>query len=250
MTFSLHAEALAWLRYSKKMPIVVTESGMNADVLGISGDLVLEVEVKTSVSDARAEFRNKVHKHSIFRQMWEQGGGRTTYCPNFWYMFVDEGIAPKVLELVEEHAPYAGVMVRRYPARYEYGAGKMNIVSARRARKIHPNPPRPMFARTAIMRQSSEICGWHMLADHKWGVPGQDLARIILQRLEMVEGRLDHEDGDKNLDQRGAELALVMTGKPWSSLSSKEKLSWCMKAQMLLNIRRGPVLEIPREEIT
>lgn len=250
MSYSLHAEALAWLRYSKKMPIVVTESGMNADVLGLSGDMVLEVEVKTSVSDARAEFRNKVHKHAIFHQLWEQGGGRTTYCPNFWYMFVDKDISEKVLELVEEHAPYAGVMVRLAPARYQYGAGKTNIVSARRARKIHANPPRPMFARTAIMRQSSEICGWHLLADHKWGVPGQDIAKVILQRLEMVEGRLDHEDGDRNLEHRGAELALVMEGKTWSSLSSPAKLGWCMKAQALLDIRRGPVLEIPREEIT
>ena len=239
---SLHAEALAWLRYSKQMPIVVTESVKQADVLGINAVTAIEVEIKVSIADLRAEFRNKTVKHMVYREVAADSKiGPYTYCPNFWYLFVDQALAEKTLEIAAEFAPYAGILVRNAPARNAYGAGKYNCYVARKATRLHKNPPRPQFIRAAIMRMASEICGWHLLSGKKLvGVPVDEVKTAIARQLHAVEATLDHEDPGPNLEQRGRELAWVMTRRTWDRFSSVDKMVWCLQAQQLLSLRRGP----------
>jgi hypothetical protein len=122
--FTLHTEALAWLRYGKRMPIVCTEAGKwNADVLGMNSKMCIEVEVKHSISDLRADFRNKAHKHYLYQQAnpkhatgYEKGWH--TNIPNFFYFLTPAELKDKALEIIADKAPYAG-SDRQEPASLE-----------------------------------------------------------------------------------------------------------------------------------
>lgn len=248
--YSLHAEALAWLRYSKRMPIVVTESGMNADVLGISGQRVIEVEIKKSVADLRAEFRNKLGKHSLFQHVLQTKQRPGSYVPNWWYLFVDADIADKAEEILKENAPYGGLLVRHHPGRDAYHAGKWNCVVRMKPKLLHSHPPRPMLVRSAIMRMASELCGWHLLSGKKYkDLPQEEIKKAIQNQIQAVEGYLDHESPEETLEIRGRELSWVMTKKRWEAIPLEEKLIWSLRAQELSTVRRHDPLEINSEEI-
>lgn len=241
--FTLHAEALAWLRFSKRMPVVCTEAGYQADVLGISATTVIEVEVKASASDMRAEFANKAMKHDKYKTSMERKEPWGSFVPNYWYMFVDEPLRARALELLEEKAPYAGLLVRHHPAVQQYGAGGFNVTLDRRPKRIHNKPPRPLFVRGAILRMASSLVKWHLLAGVSLGYDERNLSQIITERLHATEGVLDFEDIEGDLERRGAELAWVMGGEPWKTMKTPERLIWCMRAQQLLVLRQGPPME-------
>jgi hypothetical protein len=224
------------------MPIVCTEAGYQADVLGISATTVIEVEVKCSASDMRAEFAKKTLKHEKYLDSMAQKEPRGSYVPNYWYLFVDVGLRERALELLEEKAPYAGLLVRHHPAYQKYGAGGYNVLCDRKAKRIHNKPPRPLFVRGAIMRMSSALVGWHLMAGAKFG-DEQTMSSVITERLHAVEGVLDFEDTDRDLERRGAELAWVVTQTPWEKIKTPERLIWCMKAQQILSLRQGPFVE-------
>lgn len=247
---TLHAEALAWLRFAKRMPIVCTEGGgFNADVLGVDALKVIEVEVKVSASDMRAEFKNKQLKHEMFRWSLEKKQRTSSFVPNFWWMIVDKSLEQKALSLLAEEAPYGGVLVRERPSMNQYAAGRWNLRVARQPKRLHPEHPRPMLVRSAIMRMANEVVGWNLTSGLKFeGVTPGEVSRVITQRMEGVEGVLDVEDADPSLERRGLELAWVM-GKDWSKLGSQARMKWCLRAQQFMTMRRGPALESEREAI-
>lgn len=241
--FTLHAEALAWLRYSKRCPVVCTEAGYQADVLGISATTVIEVEVKVSASDMRAEFANKVAKHDKYKTSMERKEPWGSYVPNYWYLFVDEPLRVRAQELLEEKAPYAGLLVRHHPAVQTFGAGGFNVTIERKPKRIHNKPPRPLFVRQAIMRMASSLVKWHLLAGVKLGLDERAASQLITERIHATEGVLDFEDTQGDLERRGAELAWAMGGPPWKTIKTPERLIWCVRAQQLLVLRQGPPME-------
>lgn len=152
----LHAEAMAWLRYGKRLPIVCTEAGRwNADVLGMNRSTCIEVEVKHSLSDLRAEFRNKTQKHWVYANA-EANNGRDV--PNYFYVVVPEGLGEKSESIIAEKAPAAGLLV--------HTPGKMagrNLTLLRKAKKLKATPPSSAFMRDAILRMGSQLCGLNIL---------------------------------------------------------------------------------------
>jgi hypothetical protein len=144
----IHAEALAWLRFSKRCMIVATEVGTwSADVLGMNDKQSIEVEVKVSVSDLQAEFRHKEQKHWVYAH-----GGNGA--PNLMYFCVPEELAEKAKAILDEKAPYAGLL--------SYNGGKLlagrNLVSVKRPKELRETPPTARERERAIMRMSSQLC--------------------------------------------------------------------------------------------
>jgi hypothetical protein len=240
---SLHTAALSWLRYGKRMPVVCTEVGAwNADVIGMNSAMVIEVEVKKSISDLRADFKNKPQKHYTYSEAENYAKGIYGYVPNYLYYFVPEELATKAEEIVREKCPKAGVA-----ALGRYG---VNIV--KRPSKLHPRPPSPSFLRTAISRMSSEICITRMLLDKfkaNGGNPEMEVLEQALDAAARVDGTLDFEDPIGNLEQRGAELAWVVDRKEWKSLSDLERFRWIFAAQHLLTLRRPTEKDVRDAEV-
>ena len=163
MAANLHIEALAWLRYTKQMPLVVTEVGRwNADVLGIGPKYSIEVEVKKSISDLRADFRNKRTKHYFYA---DAGAGKwTREVPNYLYFMVPEVLRDKALVALEGKSPKYGLLwVPTHSFGSEtsslgYTAGK-NVQIARRALALHKDVPAGSVVHQSMRRLSSELVG-------------------------------------------------------------------------------------------
>ena len=149
---ALHAEAMAWLRYGKKLPIVCTEVGRwNADVLGMNRTTCVEVEVKVSLADLRAEFRNKTKKHWVYSHAEGTNYGDV---PNYFYFCLAEGLGDKAEALIEAEAPTAGIVVHA-PGQI---AGRC-LTLVRKAKRLKATPPSAAEIRTALLRMGSQLCG-------------------------------------------------------------------------------------------
>jgi hypothetical protein len=177
MPANLHIEAMAYLRYVKQFPLVCTEVGRwNADVLGVSSTQVTEVEVKRSISDLRADFRNKRAKHYTYGLLpgevltrevngdprakghWQRAG-----VPNYLYYLVPEVLKDKALAVLEDWPKYGLLVVPTFSFGKEtvstgYSTGK-NVVLVRRAARLHADPPSNDLVWNAIKRLSSELVG-------------------------------------------------------------------------------------------
>lgn len=252
--YTLHTEALAWLRYGKRMPIVCTEAGKwNADVLGMNSKICIEVEIKHSISDLRADFRNKAHKHFLYKEANpDDGTGWSGSIPNFFYFLTPAELKDKALEIINDKAPYAGLLIRSMPAYNRFAAGKDNMRVVKVPQKLHKEPPSRGLVHSAAMRMGSEIASLRLLID-TWDITS-DLRTSLMEtfhaRIDGIEGSLDVDNLEADLERRGMELAWVMTHQKWETFSSLEKLVWCGRAQELLNLRRGPPEEMPVEKVT
>jgi len=149
----LKNEAMAWLRFVKRFPIVATEVGnWKADVLGLDEKTSTEVEVKVSKSDLKAEFRNKGAKHYVY------GNVGTGFVPTYFYLFVPEYMREQALEVAGTANPKYGVAIY-HPESGNMPGQKTEI--ARRASKLVERPPSTRLVKAATARMSSELCGLH-----------------------------------------------------------------------------------------
>lgn len=200
--FSLHVEALAWLRFGKRMPWVCTEAGrFNADVLGADDKQLVEVEVKRSRSDFAADFKNKVYKHECYAD------GRETYkrvwIPNYFYFFVPENLVEAGLEILEEQKSPAGLVALRIPkvGIYDHIPVSRRVSVVKRANKIHSRSPSPGVIKALGLRMSSEIATLRMRfeADDR----SQDLetlAKVLRETTDWGEGheeKLEHDEAGR-----------------------------------------------------
>jgi hypothetical protein len=66
LKFKITTGIFCWLRFKNQYEMIATECGSNnADILAVKKDKVMEIEIKTSISDFKADFRNK-DKHSYY----------------------------------------------------------------------------------------------------------------------------------------------------------------------------------------
>lgn len=223
----LKAQALAWLRYGKRLPIVCTEVGnWYADVLGLGRTSSVEVETKISKSDLRAEFKNKKGKHFIYQNSPEGG----SFVPNYFYVLVPESLQEAALEIVGEGNPLAGVAAVTE-------TGEVRILKA--ATKLHSKPPGPRITRAALLRMSSELTGLHATNET---LRGQLFKRVD----ELIDGAmaatfkatmaLDLEEPAVSLDLRARELALAVDKVSWETLDEAGKTRWREAAVRYLDI--------------
>lgn len=249
--FSLHTEALCWLRFAKRMPIVCTEGGKwNADVLGMNSKMSIEVEIKNSISDLRADFRNKAHKHYLYNVGDSNpNSGWTGSIPNFFYFLTPGELKDKALEIIKDKAPKAGLICRSFPALGKYGAGQDNIHIIKKPEKLHKDPPSRSLVHAAAMRMGSEIASMRLLIDTWNDVPDKSkLFQSFHDALIGIEGTFDFENIEEDLERRGKELSWIMTKTDWEKFGHVERISWMFRAQELLNLRRGNPENTPSEK--
>ena len=146
----LKVEALCWLRFTKHMLMAMTEVGRwNADVLGISNEFAIEVEVKVSKADLVREFVTKQAKHWFYRNAQEH----EDHIPQYFYVIVPEELEKDALTILEKEAPKAGLLIF---TKTFLRPGE-NVRVAKKATKLREGPPSPRVVRTAILRMGSEL---------------------------------------------------------------------------------------------
>ncbi len=117
--FSLHLEAMAWLRYGKQFAYVASEAGFfNADVLGSDGKKLIEVEVKKTKSDFANDFRNKPWKHMFYGKPVES---QLAWVPNQFYFLVPAKLEVEALKILLDNDSPAGLLVLDRPMTGIYG---------------------------------------------------------------------------------------------------------------------------------
>jgi hypothetical protein len=99
------------------------------------------------------------------------------------------------------------------------------------------------------MRMGSEIASLRLLID-TWDMGKHDqLMADFHARIDGIEGSLDVDNLEADLERRAGELAWVMTRRKLESFTDVEKIAWTFRAQELLNLRRGPPEDMPVEKI-
>src|SRR5579859_534015 len=157
-SLTLKIDALAWLRFTKRMPYICTESGhWNSDVIGCDNDVSVEIEVKVSGADLRREFTSKTHKHSYYRSC---AGGNN--CPTYFYLYVPKVLEKVAIALIEKHQPKAGLITYDDGAEeLSYRDGKRSTV-VRKPKKLHEERPSESFKRDLLLRMGSELIARHV----------------------------------------------------------------------------------------
>lgn len=173
----LKTEALCWLRFAKQMDFVASEAGKwNADVLAANERYSIEVEVKVSIADLRAEFRNKMTKHAYYDK------GTPNWSPTYFYFAVPSNIADKALAIINELAPKAGLIVYYEPV-YRSRPGE-RYVCRKKADKLHDKPPSKTFLREIYRRMGSELCGLHVALDK---LKGAEIGQLEVLKKDIVD---------------------------------------------------------------
>jgi len=156
LPYSLEVEAMAWMRWGMpRMTHVATQAGnFSADVLGANDKELLEVEVKRSRSDFRADFK-KTEKHSKYA---DPPPGRALWVPNRFYYLVGPELREAGLEILAEKGCPAGLLVLVNPMTEASGKwyGRGHILVAKRAPKIHDRQPSAGILRQLAKRMASE----------------------------------------------------------------------------------------------
>ncbi len=212
----LKLEALCWLRFGRRMPIVCTEAGLwSADVLGVSESMAVEVEVKVSKADFQREFRTKSAKHWLYSN---SSGNENV--PNYFYFLVPKSLQQEVTPILVDSAPKMGLALFTGE-----GIVGQRIEIAKKPTRLHTGRPSPRMIRTAIARMSSELCGVKQAMDALQYRLIEKVDRMVfdvVKEASRTTGVLDCEDpGD--LEKRAAKLAFCVEGKLWCDVGDKEK---------------------------
>lgn len=157
MTERLTYIGLSWLKFDKRCDVVCTEVGRHyiKDVCGIVIDQegraaeMIEIEVKTSLSDVRADFRNKAYKHELY------AAGKS--CPNYLYFLVAPNIATEATAIVKAENPKYGVLTidPNDDIINAFFAGKL-IRSLHRVTRLTSDKPKQLYLKDMANRIMNE----------------------------------------------------------------------------------------------
>ena len=130
------AIVLSYMRYDRQCPVVALEAS-NMDVAAVTkARRLVEIEVKTSISDLRADKRKRKHR------FWS----KDAYIPRFryipedsvsrFYFAVTYDLKDKAVKVCEELYPYAGLLAVKvrsnWPYYFTWEARKAKVLSAKR----------------------------------------------------------------------------------------------------------------------
>lgn len=237
----LKAETMAWLRYVKRMQAVCTELQSlhgNPDVVGVSPNTFIEVEVKVTLKDLMADFANK--KTKMWRYLETARGNEhlSNKVPNYFFYMVTEAMAERALDIIREKFPKAGVIVYRP----ELGLlpGRNNEV-IRGAEKLHSSLPTAQFLHEVFLRTSSELCGLRVAQVALESEVSKMLATVQTEVVGTARAlRDDFLHATSQVDQLARNLAAA-SEKSWEDLPEAEKQAFKDTATRLSQLQRSEV---------
>lgn len=147
----LRYSALCWLRFIQRCPFIATEVGsFSADVLGINEKKIIEIEIKISASDLKADIRKHKHRNYTKTGLFDYGQWNVQWIPNQFYYAVPEELVEKAKQFLEEHKLES------------YGIISLDGFSViKRAKKIHEREPNAHVKFALALRMGSELLKFH-----------------------------------------------------------------------------------------
>lgn len=230
---TLKAVGLAYLRYARRLPLVCTEVGRwNADIMGVSPESAIEIEVKVSKADLKNEFKSKSAKHYVYAHAKEE----TRHCPNTFYFLVPSEMADFAKELVEAEGSKAGVLsYNGTPLNVPFDQSCVSV--AKRPGKLRVGPPSADLIELVTYRCGSELAGLYLWND-QFGKQFLELAKsgrdAVVRLTAESQGLLDVEDSDA-LEARAKEMVACYAGRidAWFMADKSEQERWRIAAQNL-----------------
>ena len=139
---------LTWLRLEKRCAFIATEVGAyNADVLGVSEKQMIEIEVKVTIEDLRADFRKSKHDYYSKKEIDESRYYETRWYPTHFYFCLPKRLIPQALEYLSTR-----------PSAEKYGVIQfegMEII--KRPKKMRVNEIDSHVKFTIALRMGSQI---------------------------------------------------------------------------------------------
>jgi len=149
----LKYEALKWLRLEQRCMFIATEvGGYSADVLGVNEKKIIEVEVKVSIADLKADFKKRKHE---FYTGYFSDGYQDQWIPNSFYYAVPDALVEKTKEYLADRAT-------KHPSVDKYGVIQLSDFKViKRAQWIHKREPSNRVKCTVALRMGSALIRFH-----------------------------------------------------------------------------------------
>lgn len=180
-SLEIKVACMTWLRFGRQMPFVADEVGFHwlADVAGADERSLIEIEIKTSVSDLKRDFSAKGTKH------WKylNAPADFSWVPNRMYFAVPWELATRTAEELEKAAPNYGVLSYTEPAGDYSEVPWKRLCVAKRAKPIHDRAPSERVRHIFLKRMGSDLCHFHMMRHHYGGLMDHmtDLSRKMVK---------------------------------------------------------------------
>lgn len=189
---------LGWLRFGKQYHFVAREAGMfSSDVLATDRKNVIEVEIKVSRSDFKADWKKDKHNHykkrahvhthkypSGHERRWQQN------IPNQFFFACPAHMRDFAVEQVNEHQPEYGVIVLQdntieIPNFHMWKRLRM----VKRAKFMHKKPPTPGLMLDLAARMSSDLAHIHFnrRMDKDWLKLATDNAKAFSEMVDIEQ---------------------------------------------------------------
>ena len=161
---------MGWMRFGKQFHYVAREAGMfSSDVLGTNGKTIIEVEIKISMTDFKADW--KKIKHLTYQEKKDKNVGSSQYIvghknrnrwrkhiPNQFYFACPASMKDFAVEQVRANAPEYGVIVMRENITGVYHGSMHKCLSvAKSAKVMHRRPPTEGLLTDIAARMSSDL---------------------------------------------------------------------------------------------
>jgi hypothetical protein len=148
-TRKIKHRALCWLRLKKKCPFIATEvGGFNADVVGVTEKDLVEIEVKVSIEDLKADLRKE--KHRYYNNETTFISHSAPWIPTHMYYAVSADLVDKTVELFEQ----------RKLVNYGIINGE-NFQVVKNAKRLHKKQPCQSVKFKIALRMGSELIRFH-----------------------------------------------------------------------------------------
>lgn len=200
------ASLMGWLRFGKQYHYVAREAGMySCDVLGANTKNVIEVEIKVTRSDFKADWKKYKHqdykkrKHSHthtypsgHQSKWKQ------HIPNQFYFACPEHMKDFAIEQVKEHGPEYGVIILRDNVteipNYLMWQG-LKVV--KKATFMHRKPPEPGLLTDIAARMSSDLAHIHFQRqmEKSWLQQSIQNSRMFTEALDIEKRQVKLKQG-------------------------------------------------------
>lgn len=147
-TRKIKHKCLVWLRLDKRCPFIATEAGaFNADALGCNEKDLIEIEVKISVEDLKADLRKE--KHRTYNDPNVLSHRREWWPTHFYY-----AVTPDLVEKAQE------ILERNQLNNYGLINGETFQV-IKPAKRLHKKQPCDSVKFKLALRMGSELIRFH-----------------------------------------------------------------------------------------
>ena len=150
----IKTELMKYYRFERQFPYVATECIKYSDVNVLNDKVLIEIEVKISKSDLKAEFKTSGNKHKKHFKLYCNADERpNTIIPNYYYICVPEGLKSEAVKIVNTINPNYGVLVYHDKTRYS----NPHISTAKKAKCLHKRKPPDRVYNIVAKRITSEL---------------------------------------------------------------------------------------------